>query len=580
MAAKTQKKKKGKSPSRMSQKSKRSTQIQRTNKLGTKSLFGMPLRSWIHSLELMTSDEDSVVADQAVVARKKSKKTMGRSVSTKDEKRKKGYVYAFFHLDKEDVLATISSHLNPWQQEHFMESEAEVLSLQGANGPVWVLNIHEKSNLEAAQQKAGNLEKSLFSRFRDLGGSVFHFISQHALDEVSFAFRGLPTELEKAVLIGLDMASYSFSSNCTHSPQGKKELPRILLLEASAGLNGKIVKEAGELAMAVNMARHLTNLSGAELNPKAYAKSVENLFKGSKTVKVDIWSQDRLQKEKMNLVLAVGAGAAIGPQVVRIRYRPKKSKKGLAPIAIVGKGITFDSGGLDIKPSSAMRLMKKDMGGSAAALAVAKWAEVSDLAQPIDVYLALAENSVGSRSFRPGDVIVARNGLSIEIHNTDAEGRLVLADVLDLAVSEKGVHRPSAVIDVATLTGAIKVGLGSEIAGLFSNSEDLARLLQESGLAKGDLCWRMPLYKPYKSSLRSHFATYSNASDGFGGAITAALFLENFVGDVPWAHLDIYAWKDSPSGALSEVGGSGQGVQMLIEALSRLAADFQADLRA
>ena len=169
-------------------------------------------------------------------------------------------------------------------------------------------------------------------------------------------------------------------------------------------------------------------------------------------------------------------------------------------------------------------------------------------------------------------MIASRAGIRVEIHNTDAEGRLVLADALDVAATQTGRDKPAAIINVATLTGAIKVALGSDIAGLFSNDDALADAIEGAGQAMGDLSWRMPLVPSYKGQLKSTFADLANATDGFGGAITAALFLEAFVRGLPWAHLDVYAWRDGASGALSETGGSGQPVQALIETARRLIA--------
>ncbi|MEO0337123.1 MAG: leucyl aminopeptidase family protein, partial [Pseudomonadota bacterium] len=240
------------------------------------------------------------------------------------------------------------------------------------------------------------------------------------------------------------------------------------------------------------------------------------------------------------------------------------------PVALVGKGITFDSGGLDLKPPQFMRLMKKDMGGSAAVVGTLRWAIASGSKQPLDVYLSVAENSVSDEAFRPSDVITSRRGHKVEIDNTDAEGRLVLADALDVACGKSGKDKPQVVIDVATLTGAAKVALGKSIGALFSNTNSLRDKLQKAGAKSGDICWPLPLFQPYRKSLNSTFADFVNSADGFGGSITAALFLESFVDDTPWAHLDIYAWTDGPSGCFLEKGGSGQGVGVLAEYLRQL----------
>lgn len=265
----------------------------------------------------------------------------------------------------------------------------------------------------------------------------------------------------------------------------------------------------------------------------------------------------RLKKEKMGLHVAVGQAASQEPHLVHIQYR--NGGKSQKPYAFVGKGITFDAGGLDIKPSQGMRLMKKDMGGSASVAGTALWVANAQPKINCDFYFAIAENAVGTESFRPSDVITARNGLSVEIHNTDAEGRLVMADALTLATEKK----PQLVIDIATLTGAIKHGLGGNTPGLFSNSDNLAESLLKTGQKRGDVFWRMPLVPEEKLRLRSDVADLVNATNGYGGAITAALFLEHFVNGVPWAHFDIYAWVDSATGVYGASGGSGQIVQAM-----------------
>lgn len=432
----------------------------------------------------------------------------------------------------------------------------------------------------AAMDSRDPLVKSHFARARDCAGQCLQLAKTHSLNSVRVVFDEATEEQMFGFLVGLEIASYQFlnvSPLQSGSLKAKKESSAKSFdfnFEVVEGLHDhapdlkllrKVVLEAGRLGVAVNLSRHLVNLPASELNPRTYAQAVQGLFSGLADVKVEVWDPKRLARERMHLLLAVGGAATEGPRLVRIQYRPKKKGAEKKPVAVVGKGITFDSGGLDIKPSSAMRLMKKDMGGSASALAVAWWAAASGLPLAVDTYLALAENAVSAASFRPGDILRSRSGQTVEIHNTDAEGRLVLADALELA-SESS---PACIIDLATLTGAIKVGLGAEIAGLFATHSDLALKIFDAGLKRGDLVWRMPLYSGYKGALRSHVADLVNATDGFGGAITAALFLEKFTGGRPWAHLDIYAWRDSAAGAWLEPGGSGQGVLNLTEVLNR-----------
>lgn len=392
------------------------------------------------------------------------------------------------------------------------------------------------------------------SRLRDSMGAM---LSQ--LERLDVEFAEIDCSVGKNdlpwLVMGLELALYRFKRVF----KGDKGKIRFLLKQNGRRLSAKETLDAALLGHAVNVSRHLVNLPPNELNPVSYADFAQNFLRGLKALKVEIWDEKRLAQEGMGLHLGVGQGSITPPRLVRISYRPPGGGKN--PIAFVGKGITFDTGGLDIKPSSGMRLMKKDMGGSASVLALVYWAARSGLKVSIDAYLALAENAVSSKSFRPSDVLTARNGMTVEIHNTDAEGRLVLADALDVAVTAK--DKPRFVIDVATLTGAIKVALGAHLAGLFANNTKLSQALHQAGQEVGDFSWIMPLYQRYRSATNSNFADMVNAVDGFGGAITAALFLEKFVKDVPWAHLDVYQWKDSAEGAWLESGGSGQAVASL-----------------
>ncbi|MGZ3690904.1 MAG: leucyl aminopeptidase family protein, partial [Pseudobdellovibrio sp.] len=310
--------------------------------------------------------------------------------------------------------------------------------------------------------------------------------------------------------------------------------------------------------------RHLVNLPPNDINPATIEALIKkDLQFNAAAVKIDVWDAKKLDQENMHLHLAVGKGSDTPPRMVHIKYRPKK-KSSKKPIAFVGKGITFDTGGLDIKPSAGMRLMKKDMGGAAAVIGLAYWAIQSKYDRACDFYLALAENSVDAKSMRPSDVYKSRAGFLVEIDNTDAEGRLVLADVMDVAAKQAGADAPEYLIDLATLTGAIKVALGADVAGLFSNDDKLATQLQNAGQATGEPNWRMPLVQKYFSSMSSNFADFKNSGEGFGGAITAALFLEKFCNGVKWAHLDIYSWTDKVQGPFAAAGASGQPVQSLI----------------
>ncbi|MCX7977669.1 MAG: leucyl aminopeptidase family protein [Bdellovibrionaceae bacterium] len=464
-----------------------------------------------------------------------------------------GRVWVFGAADKTKASEIIRREAPPWQRKSLLGVEREVLYFAGRHGPVWILQRHSRPS----GTHYGLLDDSDYTWARDqVGGLLSHF-RLFNLEQVCLHFCGSSERQELGALVGLELAAYSFRDQRL----GKKiSLPELFVEKSVGALSPEILNEAVAIGRSVNVARHLVNLPANELNPVTYPQILKAMGLPS-GLKMEVWGPARLRKEKMYLHLAVGEGSAHPPSLVHLSWRPK-TKSGLKPVAFVGKGITFDTGGVDIKPSSAMRLMKKDMGGSAAVAGLAFWAASVRYPGPLDFYLALAENSVDGRSFRPGDIYQARNGMSVEIDNTDAEGRLVLADAMDVAQTAQ--LKPSVLIDVATLTGAIKAGLGAEVAGLFANNDELADELLAAGQEMGDPSWRMPLVSRYWSSMSSNFADFKNSSDGWGGAVTAALFLQKFVRDIPWAHFDIYAWADKPTGAVSAAGANGQAVQGLI----------------
>lgn len=471
-----------------------------------------------------------------------------------------GFVYFLGVDDGNKLSALVKEHSLSWQNETLKKNEKDVVYFVGSSGPVWILRSRKKN--QAGHE--GLLDESDYAWARDqFGGLVSHF-RIHQLENVSLEFHGTEAAQELGALTGLEIASYGFRS--FRDGKNLSDLPAVTIKKSLGSFDRELMQEAQRRGKAVNLARHLVNMPPNELHPQSFAHLVKSGLGLPASLKVTVWNQARLVKEGMGLHAGVGQGSDSEACMVHLSYRPRqKSKK--RPIAFVGKGVTFDTGGLDIKPSSGMRLMKKDMGGAASVIATALWVAESGYGRACDFYLALAENSVDARAFRPSDILTARNGMKVEIDNTDAEGRLVLADCLDVAVTQKGINEPDIVIDVATLTGAIKVGLGAEIAGLFANDDELAESLTRAGQRAGDLNWRMPLFDKYFSSLSSPFADFKNSGDGFGGAITAALFLQKFVRGKKWAHLDVYAWTDRAQGALLSTGGNGQPVQCLIEFL-------------
>lgn len=448
-----------------------------------------------------------------------------------------------------------------WQWQESVDQAKAVSLFAGKDGPIWWVRPHQLGADDKSEGHDGNLSLTPYAKGRDATGTALSAAIEHGAKGIQVEFWHCDEELVRGGLVAVDIAAYSFKKIMA----GKSPAATIRVSVDGKAAGESLIKGAVVLAQATNIARHLTNLPPNLLNPETFPEAVKALFKGKRHCAVEVWPQAKLAKERMNLLMAVGAGSATPPHFIQIKYRPKNARK-MKPVAFVGKGITFDTGGLNLKPDSNMRWMKKDMGGAAAVTGLAWWASASGVDVPCDFYIAVAENAVSGSSFRPGDVIEARSGTKVEIHNTDAEGRLVLADALDVAAESD----PQLIVDVATLTGAIKAGLGPAIAGLFGNSDEHVRRMAKAGQRAGDWMWAMPLYRKYKTALKSSAGDMVNAGDGFGGAITAALFLENFVGKSPWLHLDIYAWKDGADGPWVEPGASGQPVQ----ALAKFLEDF------
>lgn len=309
----------------------------------------------------------------------------------------------------------------------------------------------------------------------------------------------------------------------------------------------------------INDARYLVDTPPNLLKPNAFKDLLVEEFSKEKGFSVKVLDRTQIEKQGYNLILGVGQASDEGPYLVHVKYKATGAKK---TIGAVGKGITFDTGGLDIKPSQFMRWMKKDMGGAATLFGFAKSLKALKPKVNCDMVFAIAENAIGSNAFRPGDVLTAQNGMDVEIHNTDAEGRLALASGFNYLSTLKTKY--DVCFNVATLTGAIKVGLGDKVGGLFSNSYKLGNKIFETSEVTADPLWLMPLPRWTKAKLNSPVADVVNCTDGYGGAISAAEFLRFFVPEeTPWFHMDLFAWTDGPRDAFAHKGATGQGVQVL-----------------
>ncbi len=340
---------------------------------------------------------------------------------------------------------------------------------------------------------------------------------------------------------------------------GKKVLAR---LDISAIPDEKLLKD---IVKSVYFIRDMINTPTEDFSPGEIAKEALELGQAHGAT-VSVVTGEELVTSGFPLTYAVGRGAAHEPRMIDIRWGNTKHPL----VVLIGKGVCFDTGGLNLKTGNGMRLMKKDKAGAAYALGLARLIISQKLPVQLRVLIPAVENAVSASSYRPGEVLRAHNGKTIEVSNTDAEGRLILADALIEAVAEK----PKWIFDFATLTGAARVALGPELPALFTNSESLSAQLLESSLAVGDPMWRLPLYQPYREYLKSDVADLVNAAEvPMAGAITAALFLETFVpADQAWAHIDLYAWNFKPSQG-RPAGAEALGFRGVFEFIKRHCVD-------
>ncbi len=369
-----------------------------------------------------------------------------------------------------------------------------------------------------------------------------------------------------AVLEGALLASYRFTKYRSNStPPG--EIKSLTLykpgLRRGTALD-RAIESVQHAALGVFLARDLVNEPPSVATPRFLGAQAERYCRG-RGLSVEVWSKRKIEAMKLAGLLAVNRGSHEEPRFIVMRYKPggKPRKK----VALVGKGITFDSGGLSLKPSKSMETMKLDMAGGAAVIATMSRLPKLGLDIEVTGYVPTTDNLPGGNAQKPGDVIRYLNGKTIEVLNTDAEGRLILADALALATKQQ----PDYIINLATLTGACMVALGSGVAGLFSNNQELAEQLLRCSRDTGEKLWQLPLVKEYRDMIKSSVADMKNIGGAHGGAITAALILQEFVADVPWAHLDIAgpAFAESDQ-TICPKGGTGFGVRTLLRFLSTL----------
>ncbi len=413
---------------------------------------------------------------------------------------------------------------------------------------------------DAAKAGAENIRRAAATAVRLLQGAA---IDSAALDLTAF-----PAHVENAVE-GAITGAYQFEP---FLPDDRRIPRRFSKLTVAVGAP-HVARAKGSLAAgivrgeSVNYARSLADLPGNYVVPETLAEAALALAKQRRRLRVAVLREQRLVREGFGGLVAVGGGSANPPRLIVIEYRGAPASK--RPVALVGKAITFDSGGISIKPAERMDEMKYDKAGGCAVLGIMDGAARLGLKRNLVGIVAAAENMPGSESYRPGDILTAYDGKTIEVMNTDAEGRLVLADALAFARMR---YQPEAILDFATLTGAAVVALGVHRAALFSNDRTLAEALRRAADTTGDAVWEMPHDEPYHKQIKSDVALVKNTGGKEAGACTGAAFLEKWVPDVPWAHLDIAgpAWttREQPHAAK---GATGFGVRLALEYLARSA---------
>ena len=407
---------------------------------------------------------------------------------------------------------------NKEEYEFWLEQETEATH-------TWIANTgYEAKGLCLVPAPNGKLKQAVFVTEQPAEHFACGSLIQQ-LPENQYLLQA-KDEYKRAIAFGWLIGSYDFDRYKNQS----KTLPTLAINDQ------ELVNETLKQFSATALVRDLVNTPAADMMPVHLADVTENLAKEFGAEFSQIVGDDLLT-HNYPTIHAVGRASCHQPRLIDLRW----GNKGAPKVTLVGKGVCFDSGGLDVKPAAGMRYMKKDMGGSAHVLGLARLIMSFNLNVNLRVLIPAVENAISGNALRPGDVVKTRKGLTVEIDNTDAEGRLVLCDALDEAMNDK----PDMVIDFATLTGAMRVALGTELPGFFATKDETAEGITKAGLPLQDPVWRMPLYQPYADMLKSDIADMTNCASGpFGGAITAALYLQEFLTEgVDWCHFDVMAFN-------------------------------------
>ncbi|MBT5640352.1 MAG: leucyl aminopeptidase [Rhodobiaceae bacterium] len=394
-----------------------------------------------------------------------------------------------------------------------------------------------------------------------IGGKIMSFSLNNNINKINIIFEYTKTvaflvKIPSLIVYGSQLRDYSFLKYKTSSNFKNNYIKSLCFQTTHANTSDRAYNELKHILAGVNLARDLVNEPSNVLFPEEFAKRIESIkeFK----LKISTLSRKKIEKEGMGGILAVSRGSPFDPNVCVIEYNGGSNTK---PLVFLGKGVTFDSGGVSIKPAGNMGEMKGDMAGAAAVVGL--MISIAGRKANVNVIgiVGLVENMTDGNAMRPGDVITSMSGKTVEVLNTDAEGRLVLADIITYA---RKYFDPALMIDLATLTGAVIVALGQHNAGLFSNDDELSKKLIKAGIDTSETLWRMPLSDDYDKMINSKVADMKNIGGRDAGSVTAAQFIKRYVGDVPWAHIDIAGTSiESLKSDINTSWGSGYGVRLL-----------------
>ena len=427
------------------------------------------------------------------------------------------------------------------------EYAVEKDNFKGKFGETYLLHTYGKEPFRKVLVLGlGKKEEFCPNKFREAAAKAVKKCMQMEAKSIAFAIDGVDFDYSEPMTIGAFIADYRFDKYKSEKKDNK--IQEVFVQADEAG-----VRKGEKIAAAMTFARNLANEPAQFATPEELASTALDFGLDTK-----IYDAEECEKMGMGAFTAVARGSAKPPKFIHMKYSCENPKK---RIAIIGKGLCFDSGGLDIKPASSMLTMRDDMSGAAAVLGV--MSIIKEFNPQVEVHgiIAACENMPGCDAYKPGDILTAKNGKTIEVDNTDAEGRLTLADALCYAC-ELGVDE---VIDIATLTGACMVALGSNAAGIMGNDEELVHKLIDTGKRNGEKMWELPMWDEYFDSLKSEIADMKNTGSRWGGASAAGKFLEKFVKDVKWAHIDIagVAFLEKPQKELIS-GATGAGVRTLL----------------